>query len=394
MTLRGLGLLALALAACARAFPPPGGDPIQSPPQVVGTTPEPLSLVDGFEGPVVFNFSRTLSERGVSDASVLVSPRTGAERVKRSGTRLEVQLEGGWHPGIVYRVVLLPGLRDRFGNETREPAELVFSTGPELPTAAIGGMVLDRITGRAANNVVVAARSRVDTLTYLTVPDTAAFFAFGHLAPGSYDMSAFVDQNRNRTQDDREARAAGVVLTVNRATDTLTTVLEIVPADTTSPRIERAEARDSLQIRVFTDDYLEPEAPLDLVQVSLFVLPDTVPVEGTVSAMTVARYDSLRAAADTTRAQRPQLPPGVGPARPGARPGAGLPAQEFVVVPTVPLEPGGRYQLRVEGLTNISGRSGGGGNATFEVPRRPAPRDTTATPVQSGLPTRPGRPSR
>jgi hypothetical protein len=235
--------------------------------------------------------------------------------VERKGDRLEIRAEGGWLEGIVYRVVLMPGLRDRFGNESREPAVLVFSTGPEIPPAAIAGLALDRITGRPAEDVVVQARSRADSLLYQTVPDTGGFFAVQHLMPASYDLRAFQDRNRNREVDLGEPASRSTVITVNRATDTLTTLLAVVPWDTVAARVQSAQARDSLEIRVTTDDYLEQET-LRNVDVSIVTLPDSTPVDGEMRIMTPAAFDSLRAVQDSINAARDSLlaPPDTLPA--------------------------------------------------------------------------------
>jgi hypothetical protein len=145
-----------AMNACARAMPPPGGEPDQSPPQVVATTPEQLSVVDPFDGAVVFEFDERLSERNIEGA-VIVSPATGELHVSRNGTELRVSIDGGWRDGVVYRVLLLPGIRDLFNNERRSPVDLVFSTGPAIVNTAFGGLVSDRITGRPEPLAMVEA---------------------------------------------------------------------------------------------------------------------------------------------------------------------------------------------------------------------------------------------
>lgn len=385
--LRRVMVTALALAGCARPLPPPGGERDELAPQVVGTTPEPLSIIEPTDDPVVFRFDATLSEQGIADAIALISPRTGDARVERDGSVLRIFIEGGWRPGLVYRVVVLPGVQDRFRNQRRTPAELVFSTGPEIPSGAIAGLVLDRITGNPAQDVVVEGRIRGDTLAFLTVPDSGAFFALQYLPTGAWQVRAFQDRNRNRELDEGEASGESPLLPLNRANDTLTTVLQVVPFDTVAPRVQSARVVDSLQVRVTTDDYLDPSAEIELVEAELYTLPDTVEVEGTIRILSPMAFDSLEAAAaaaadtvppDSAQAAEPQLPPRRSQAAdPDAEP---RPYQEFVVIPPVPLVPGTRYELRLEGLTNISGRSGGGGSVTFEVPERPPPTppDTTA----------------
>jgi hypothetical protein len=375
-------------AACAKPLAPPGGPVDNVAPQIIETVPADLSVGEPPDGPVIFRFDNTLSERGVSDALVMVSPRGGEVRVDRSGSELRVSLEGGWRPGRIYRVVLLPGLRDRAGNERRDPAELTFSTGPQLVPAVIAGLVADRITGLPVKQAIVEVRSRADSLPYIAAVDSTAFFALRHMAVGAYEIRAFVDQNRNQTMDRTESRAQAQVRTINRATDTIMTQLWIVPADTTVPLVTRAEARDSLQVRITTDDWLDPGATLELVDVNLLMLPDSTPVPGA-RLMSVRDFEKLRQSADTAAppAGRRGGPPGIAGQRPGAQqpgriPGdtTTLPEREIVLVPGRPLQPRERFVAVVGGLTNISGLTGGGGRVQFEVPPRPARTDTAAMP--------------
>jgi hypothetical protein len=401
-----LSLLAGVFAVgCARSLPPPGGDRDETPPEVIATTPQEHEVITELNRPVVFRFDERISERGATE-SILVSPLTGEPRVKRGRSEIRVEMPGGWKPDQVYTIVLLPGLRDLFGNERREPASLVFSTGPPVPSTAIAGIVLDRLTGRPANQVVVQASKRADSVVYTTVGDSAAFFALTNLPAGIYDVTAFVDQNRNRRRDPSEAFGRGPVIPLNTDRDTMALVLQVVPADTTPPRLARAEGRDTMEVRVIFDDYLDPDTPLESIQISLFALPDTTPVAGAPELMRVdtfearvraredslrAREDSLRAdtvAADTARPQPVPSPPGRqgAPRRQDRDTTAGpLPERELVLIPAIPLARESKYLLRVEGATNVTGLSGGGGTAEFEIPARaatsaPARPDTTQLP--------------
>ena len=91
------GLIPLAAAllalACAQATPPPGGVEDRMPPRIVATTPDTLSIVESLDGPVVFRFNERISERGITNNSVLVSPRTGDVKVKRGREEIRVEVE-------------------------------------------------------------------------------------------------------------------------------------------------------------------------------------------------------------------------------------------------------------------------------------------------------------
>jgi hypothetical protein len=100
------------------------------------------------------------------------------------------------------------------------------------------------------------------------------------------------------------------------------------------------------------------------------------------------RVDSARIGAGqrgrgNARGVTPPARTGQGNAVPA--PQLALPFQDLVVIPAVPLEPGARYQITLEGMRNISGQSGGVGSARFDVPeRRPPPARDTTVVVDTG----------
>lgn len=401
MTYGTIRLLAVAVAAvwgvaCARAYPPTGGERDTLPPRLLETEPAPLAVVPGYTGAAVFHFDERISERNFSEALVVVSPLDSAIRVDRAGREVRVRIDGGWRPDRIYRVVLLPGARDLFGNVRPEPAEIVFSTGPAIPATAIGGIIMDRITGRPAQNGMVTA-TREDGLAYVAVADSAGFFSLRHVPPGAYDLLAFADLNRNRRRDAAEPVDSGRVATLVTPADTVTVVFDVLPVDTSPPRVARAEAVDSLHVRVVFDDYFDVDGPFDGVSAEVHALPDSVryargvrvvlaPVfERQRAAVTAARADTAAAAPPDTVAVTPPDTAAV-PAPPRAPPRAPvaerplLPARDIVIVLDRSLQPGQSYAITVAGAVNISGLTGGG-TAPFQARaaapvREPVPADT------------------
>lgn len=414
-------LLGLA-AGCASVQPPPGGQDDERPPQIVSVTPEPLAPISDLETPVIFRFDERISERGLDERSVLVSPRTGRFGVEKERSAIKVEPAGGWAPELVYRVVLLPGIQDLFGNARTEGAELVFSTGPPIPNTALAGTVSDRITGRPLEGAFVEALRMPDSLSYVALADSGGFFAIRHLPPGPYLVRAFRDANRNLRLDEFEDRAVEQ-LTVG-VSDTVLTTLGVLARDTTPARLAQANAEDTLAIRLLFDDYLDPTMPLEGVRAELFRLPDTAavadtatparpPVRDTVPVpvdtllfpreygLLVAARDSARMAAeaaaadtvardtvapDTAAADTAAAPPAKAPPPRRAAPAdtSSLPTRELILVPGRPLVPEGRYAVLIREVTNIAGIPRGGGEAELTVPRPEPPdtaeRDTAAAP--------------
>lgn len=400
-----VGLVGLmAGLACARPLGPPGGTPDREPPQLLSVTPVQRSIVPGYADKVIFTFDETLSERGATPDIVEVSPETGRVSFERKGREIKVSIEGGWQPDQIYRIVVLPGIQDRFNNARKEPVELVFSTGPAIPGTAIAGLVRDRVTGQPVASARVTAMSRIDSVTHTTATDADGFFALRYMPLGNYLVRAFEDRNRNHSPDFAEKQADGGAV-LGFAADTQVVELTLMQPDTTPARVLRAEARDSLQIRVAFDDHLEPGRQ-DQLTATLFQLPDSTAVEvaqvlslrdyesqrakerAQQDSMTKAQGDTARPDTLLPRPGRPTPPPQAAVARPGVVPAdtsVALPFQEVIVVPAQPLRPRTRYRVIVQGALNIANLPGGGGTTTFETPAAPR-RDTSAPTDSAAIP--------
>lgn len=442
-------LLAVAAAGCARPSSPPGGEQDRVPPRVVSVSPVPFATLEDLRAPVRIEFDERLSIRleGVTawEDAVLVSPITGDVRVDRGRRSLEISIAGGWQPGLVYRVVVLPVFRDLFGNIRREPIELVFTTGAPIPPTAVAGFLEDRIAGAPVPGGRVEAVRRVDSVTYVAVSDTAGFFSLRNIPAGVYDLRAWLDQDRDRTMEFQEPQDTALLPLGFQ--DTVVVSLGLLPRDTTAARLLRAEVVDSQKVRLFFDDYFPPGPVAG--RAALFGMPDsTLVVEGTLVHATAldsilarerAVADSLRAIADSLRvaagdtavapgdtlpgdtaqagrqAQRRRLEAGLplGAARPPGAPGPGaggrpaepLPSRELIVLLPFPMQPGTAYLVEASGLTNIRGVPGGWGIARFQTAARtdttppqpePVPSDTvpseTASPGTEPPATSPARP--
>ena len=383
MNLRRALVAAVALLGCAQYGAPPGGERDQQPPQVIATVPEPLSVVPGLTDAVVIRFDERLSERGAEEA-VIVSPRTGEVDVERSGSELRVRLEGGWRPNQVYRIVILPELRDLFGNQRTEPAELVFSTGPAIPETALAGIVTERITGRPPQRAVVEAVRQTDSTVYVTPVATDGFYALLNLPNGEYEVMAYADANQDWTPGPTESRSRARTITL--ADDTTAIDLALLPFDTTAARVTNV-AMQNEAVRIQLDDHVDSTG-IAGASVLLYTLPDTtlLPLTFTLSmtspqgtrpdttpADSIADElapDSLRVPADTSSVE--VQAPDTTAAQQGA-PTASLPVREFFAVPAT-RPAAGEYLVEVRGVTNINGYPDGGGMAPLTVP----PPDTTS----------------
>ena len=368
----------LILGACAQASSPPGGEVDREPPRVVETVPTQGAIAPDFNSDVRIHFDETLSERGARAADVVaVSPEPTDLKVERHGHEIIVSTKAGWQKGRVYHVSVLPGLQDRFGNARPSTYDLVFSTGPAITATTLAGIVNDRLTGRPVASARVLATGDGDGVTYTAQTDTGGFFALRSLPTARYTLLAFVDQNRNKKPDAADPRDMRLNIPVT-GRDTPVVEFSVLAPDSTPARLLKAEVRDSQQIRITFDDFIDAAAPLADVTVQLFHLPDSTLVPTTL--LHVHEFEARQLAArDTSKARPPGVPPVPGARRDTAR---ALPTQDLVVIPGTALQPRATYRVSVSHIINISVVHGGGGSVTFETPARaapprPTPADTT-----------------
>lgn len=286
--------VSVALAgACARQGAPPGGPQDLRPPVVVRTEPDTFATVDDPRAKVRFHFDERISERvdGTMDEVVVVSPATGDVRVSHSRQSLTVEIDGGFQPGLVYRVTLLPAVRDMFSNQLRDPFELVFSTGAEYAPSVVAGLVWDRISGESVDAVEVrAVADGPDSVVHVAQTDDDGVYAFRYLPPGRYRFVAFQDQNRDGIVDRMENQGTRGLLLNSPLDSVLSMAIGMLMPDTTAARITSTEILDSLTLVVEFDDYLDPAVGLDNVGAALATDPAADPAAHATAPPGVASY--------------------------------------------------------------------------------------------------------
>lgn len=377
----------LAVFGCARTVSPRGGDVPETPMQVVATSPDTFAVVEPFDGPVRFQFDRRGSERPTSGQlrdAVLVSPRTGEVQVDHQRRGLEVRVEGGFREGTVYRVTLLPTLQDLWQNPLAGPYDLIFSTGPELEPNVLGGLVTDRLTGEEADGVTVDAVPRDEELVHSTVTDSTGIFTFPYLPADRYRVRAYQDQNRNREPDFAEAQDS-LDVEVSAGDTLVVTELALLAPDTTPAVLESATPVDSVTVRLTFDDPLDPELALDGVRIELS--REDAPAPRVREILHLHEWEERLAeeeeAEEDPDPEEPAAPPEEAPAEADE---PLLPAYEIVVILEVGMAPAAAYTLHVEGLRNLNGLPGGGGEAEFEGPLPPEEPEEDPPPDPDAVP--------
>ena len=388
MTARGLlGTFTIALAACAKIEPPPGGPKDLLPPGLVATIPDSLAVLPDFSGDVEFIFNETVSEGGSPNMGlgtgdleklVILSPTTRVPKVRWKRSRVTVRPAEGWEPNRVYRVQLLPGVMDLRRNRLDSTRVVTFTTGAPIPTLHLTGRVWDWSSARPAARALVIALLMPDSLPYRILADSAGSFDFGPLPSGDYLVYGAIDQNRNARLDRREAWDSVPV----PRDSTAVPELWVFPHDSIGPRLTAAKVTDSLSASITFSQPLDPAQRFAPSAVRVLLLPDSVAV-AVVSFLPKGEHDSTyrapapdsvaNAAADSL--PRPAVPAVDTLARPGA------PAADSIRPSRSPLftvlmlrvaeawRPGATYVVEIDSVRNANG-AGADVRGPLEVPEQ------------------------
>ncbi len=419
------------MSACASVGTPPGGPADTDPPKIVSVRPESGAVVPNWKDEVSIQFDEVVDEMaagggagGGLEKQVLLSPVRGRVKVSWHRSRISVKPKDGWQRRV-YRLEILPGFVDLRRNRLDSGKTVLFSTGPDIGKARIGGVALQWIEQRYLARALIEAVPVPDSAGYLTLADSGGQFNLQNLTPGRYIVYAMLDENGDRRRGPREAYDS-VLVTLDSSSNV---ALYTFPHDTIPPRLRSATHVDSITIRVEFTQALDPTVTLDTAHLHLLELPDSTPVAlaqvftarqfDSVTTVERAKADSLRQLQDTTaprdtaqarpgRPARPQIhptvPPGAPPPPPTPPPPAPsargarevpkgppvdtalvrrllamrpIPSDKYVVRVARALKPDTRYVVRVIDATNLIGKRGTG-EVGFSVPKpKPAPADTT-----------------
>jgi Big-like domain-containing protein len=401
---------------------------------VVQTTPDSGAVLQTPPHEAAIQFDEVIAERvagtpNTIDGAVVLSPTVGPTRVSWKRTRLEVSPRGGFKPGRIYRLELLPVVTDLRTNRMHQGRLIVFSTGPEIPHARLTGAIVDWVAGHAAPRALVEAVLLPDSLPYRTVTDSTGWFDMGAMPAGTYLIYGIMDTNGDKRRGPREAFDTSRV----EVTDSGVVELYAFVHDTIGPRVRQVETQDSMTVKVTFDRPIDPAFAFDTAHVALTTEEDSTTKLPVTGIFTERQLDSLRAAADSARraardtahADTTRVPA----AAPAPAPPAALPSRAAAARPPLdstraqkmiarrrpptdvrflrldtPLTTGVRYVVRFDSVRGLLGALGTSRGQIRIAPRRVSPvsghapgaRDTTATDTTRTDSTRvrpPGHPA-
>lgn len=198
------------LAACASIGRPEGGPRDEEPPVFVRSNPAPGQREVAPSRLEIF-FDENVQ---LDDAfnKVIVSPTLPTTPVVRAtGKRVTVELRDTLADSTTYTVDFADAIKDLNEGNILDGFALDFSTGPDIDTLRISGLVLEARTLEPAQGVTVGVYREPADTTFSTKPleriartNQRGQFTVRNLKPGRYSVYALNDINRDHRWDRTE----------------------------------------------------------------------------------------------------------------------------------------------------------------------------------------------
>ena len=210
-----VSIVSMLAVACAQVGSPTGGSKDVTPPQLLSATPVIGSTMERPQS-IVLEFDEYV-KAGQWRSQLLVSPPIeGTMELIVRGREVELTWDAELRDSTTYVFQFGEGIEDVNEGNPAEQLVHAFSTGPELDTLALKGVVRDAVGGAFEKNMrvlVYPSDLPLDSILAGALPqfvgatNGAGEFEVGYLPPGAFRMLAIGDANSNYIWDGGERAA-------------------------------------------------------------------------------------------------------------------------------------------------------------------------------------------
>ncbi|MFN4146182.1 MAG: Ig-like domain-containing domain [Runella sp.] len=241
-------ILPFLLLHCAQPISPTGGKKDTTPPKLIKSTPTHKQT--NFQGKTVeLEFDEYIVLDNLQQ-KLLITPDAGEYDFKARPTSLRIIFKKQLDSAKTYSLSFGDAVKDFAEKNPAQNLRLVFSTGPGIDSASVGGTISDLLTDQMLFDVVVGLYPPSDTLniekikpSYFTRSDSSGRFSIENVQPNRYRLIAFDDRNRSLTYNLKAERIAyfGEYIVLNDSTKISDVSLKLFLANNTPPKVRNTQ---------------------------------------------------------------------------------------------------------------------------------------------------------
>lgn len=196
-------LAILLLASCAKMGQPDGGWFDETPPKVIGASPEDKG-VNVTSKKINIYFDEYVKIDNPTEKVVVSPPQIEVPEIKTAGKKIQVSLVDSLKPNITYTIDFSDAISDNNENNPMGNYTYSFSTGEKIDTMEVSGYVLESENLEPIKGILVGLYSDTADSAFRTKPmlrvsrtDSRGRFVIKGVAPGSYRIYALQDMDGN-----------------------------------------------------------------------------------------------------------------------------------------------------------------------------------------------------
>ena len=189
----------LVVASCASIGNPTGGAVDEDPPKFVRANPAPGSINVNRQS-VDLYFNEIVNVKDAFNNVIISPPSKQVPRVSSSGRRVTVNFQDTLVANTTYTIDFGNSIEDNNEGNKLPSFTYTFSTGPEIDTLQISGMVLSSDNLEPQQGMLVGVYANLSDTAFSTLPfermaktDDRGRFSIMGLAPGQYRIFALTD---------------------------------------------------------------------------------------------------------------------------------------------------------------------------------------------------------
>lgn len=196
-------LAILLLASCAKMGQPDGGWFDETPPKVIGASPEDKG-VNVTSKKINIYFDEYVKIDNPTEKVVVSPPQIEVPEIKTAGKKIQVSLVDSLKPNTTYTIDFSDAISDNNENNPMGNYTYSFSTGEKIDTMEVSGYVLESENLEPIKGILVGLYSDTADSAFRTKPmlrvsrtDSRGRFVIKGVAPGSYRIYALQDMDGN-----------------------------------------------------------------------------------------------------------------------------------------------------------------------------------------------------
>jgi len=195
------------LISCAQFVPPTGGKKDEDMPKLIKSVPK--SEQKNYKDKTIsLEFDELVDVSSLRQELLIVPEIEGTFNIKAKSKNVIIKFDKVFRDSTTYTINFRKGIKDLNERNESKNLKLVFSTGNNIDSLKIEGIIKGLLTNQPILEAHVALYKIQDSLdlkktkpNYFTKSDSSGHYQFENIKSGKYRIYAFIDKNNNLRYD-------------------------------------------------------------------------------------------------------------------------------------------------------------------------------------------------